>query len=75
MDSSEFFSQYSQGNISDDEDLVEWACCYQQYLTSVRVRHGDQIPLGEGFRVRARVQVEGRFLKIAVLDLSRTQVT
>ena len=32
MDSSEFFSQYSQGNTSDDEDLVEWAGLYQQYL-------------------------------------------
>jgi hypothetical protein len=32
MDSSEFFSQYSQGNTSDEEDLVEWAGLYQQYL-------------------------------------------
>jgi hypothetical protein len=32
------------------------------------------LPWGEGFRVRARVQVEIRFLKMAVLGLSRTQV-
>jgi hypothetical protein len=32
MDSAEFFAQYSQGQTSDDEDLVEWAGSYQHYL-------------------------------------------
>ncbi|WP_008313143.1 antitoxin TumA [Leptolyngbya sp. PCC 6406] len=32
MDSSEFFSQYRQGTTSDDDDFVEWAGTYQQYL-------------------------------------------
>ena len=32
MDSVEFFSQYSQGQTSDDEDFVEWAGSYQHYL-------------------------------------------
>jgi len=32
MDSAEFFSQYSQGQTSDDEDFVEWAGSYQHYL-------------------------------------------
>jgi hypothetical protein len=32
MDSAEFFSQYSLGLTSDDEDFVEWAGSYQHYL-------------------------------------------
>ena len=32
MDSAEFFTQYSQGNATDDEDFVEWAGTYQHYL-------------------------------------------
>ena len=32
MDSTEFFSQYSQGLTSDDEEFVEWAGSYQHYL-------------------------------------------
>ncbi|MDB9526925.1 hypothetical protein PN498_13075 [Oscillatoria sp. CS-180] len=32
MDSVEFFNKYSQGQISDDEDFVEWASDYQHYL-------------------------------------------
>ena len=32
MDSEEFFTQYSQGKTSDDEDFIEWANQYQHYL-------------------------------------------
>ncbi len=32
MDSSEFFTKYSQGKTSDIEDFVEWAGNYQHYL-------------------------------------------
>ncbi|NCJ08634.1 hypothetical protein GS597_19405 [Synechococcales cyanobacterium C] len=32
MDSADFFTQYSQGQTSDDEDFVEWAGSYQHYL-------------------------------------------
>ncbi len=32
MDSAEFFTQYSQGQTTDDEDFVEWAGTYQHYL-------------------------------------------
>ena len=32
LDSSDFFSQYRQGTTSDEEDLIEWASTYQQYL-------------------------------------------
>ncbi|MFG6095891.1 hypothetical protein SPB21_11590 [Leptothoe sp. ISB3NOV94-8A] len=32
MDSAEFFTQYSQGETSDDEVFVEWAGNYQHYL-------------------------------------------
>jgi hypothetical protein len=32
MDSAEFFTRYSQGQTSDDEDFVEWAGSYQHYL-------------------------------------------
>ncbi len=32
MDSAEFFTQYSQGQTTDDEDFVDWAGTYQHYL-------------------------------------------
>lgn len=32
MNSEEFFAKYSQGEISDDEDFVEWSGNYQHYL-------------------------------------------
>jgi len=32
LDSAEFFTKYSQGKTSDDEDFVEWAGSYQHYL-------------------------------------------
>jgi hypothetical protein len=32
IDSADFFTQYSQGQTSDDEDFVEWAGSYQHYL-------------------------------------------
>lgn len=32
MDSADFFTQYSQGQTSDDEAFVEWAGNYQHYL-------------------------------------------
>lgn len=32
MDSAEFFTNYSQGETSDDEDFVDWAGNYQHYL-------------------------------------------
>ncbi|MDJ1170290.1 hypothetical protein PMG71_12695 [Roseofilum sp. BLCC_M154] len=32
MDSEEFFYQYSQGLLSDDAQLVEWANDYRHYL-------------------------------------------
>jgi hypothetical protein len=32
MDSADFFTRYSQGNTTDDEDFVEWAGTYQHYL-------------------------------------------
>jgi hypothetical protein len=32
MDSEEFFYQYSQGLLSDDAALVEWANDYRHYL-------------------------------------------
>jgi hypothetical protein len=32
MDSAEFFTQYSQGQTTDDEDFIEWAGRYQHYL-------------------------------------------
>jgi hypothetical protein len=32
MDSAEFFTKYSQGETSDDEDFLEWAGSYQHYL-------------------------------------------
>ncbi|MFQ4139961.1 antitoxin TumA [Nodosilinea sp. PGN35] len=32
MDSAEFFTKYSQGETSDDEDFVEWAGDYQHYI-------------------------------------------
>jgi hypothetical protein len=32
MESEEFFTKYSQGEISDDEVFVEWANNYQHYL-------------------------------------------
>lgn len=32
MDSAEFFTQYSQGQTTDDEHFVEWAGTYQHYL-------------------------------------------
>jgi hypothetical protein len=32
IDSAEFFTQYSQGQTTDDEDFVEWAGTYQHYL-------------------------------------------
>lgn len=32
MDSSEFFTKYTQGEASDDEDFVDWAGNYQHYL-------------------------------------------
>jgi hypothetical protein len=32
MESAEFFTKYSQGEISDDEVFVEWAGNYQHYL-------------------------------------------
>lgn len=32
MDSAEFFEKYRQGEISDDEDFVEWADSYRHFL-------------------------------------------
>ncbi len=32
MNSDEFFTQYSQGQIPDDEIFIEWAGNYQHYL-------------------------------------------
>lgn len=32
MDSAEFFTKYSQGEISDDEVFVEWSGDYRHYL-------------------------------------------
>ncbi len=32
MDSEEFFTKYSQGKTTDDEELIEWAGNYQHYL-------------------------------------------
>jgi len=32
IDSAEFFTQYSQGETSDDEVFIEWAGNYQHYL-------------------------------------------
>lgn len=32
MDSAEFFTQYTQGETSDDEAFVDWAGNYQHYL-------------------------------------------
>ncbi len=32
LDSAEFFTQYNQGTIDDDEVFVEWAGNYQHYL-------------------------------------------
>jgi hypothetical protein len=32
MESEDFFDQYSQGLLSDDEDFVEWAGNYQHFL-------------------------------------------
>jgi hypothetical protein len=32
MDFEEFFTQYSQGKTSDDEDFIEWTSQYQHYL-------------------------------------------
>ena len=32
MDSEEFFTKYTQGETSDDEDFIEWSGNYQHYL-------------------------------------------
>jgi len=32
MESEEFFEQYSEGLLSDDEDFVEWSGNYQHFL-------------------------------------------
>ncbi|MEG3437794.1 hypothetical protein V0288_11755 [Pannus brasiliensis CCIBt3594] len=32
MNSEDFFHQYSQGKLSDDAELIEWANDYRNYL-------------------------------------------
>ena len=32
MESEEFFEQYSEGLLSDDEDFLEWSGNYQHFL-------------------------------------------